>query len=105
MARGPEHRVKHSVRKLLDTTQHCYYFMPMSGGFSAAGIPDFVGCHMGRFFAIETKAPGKQPTKLQTITLHRIAGCGGRVFVIDGVDSSESQGFGALAEWLAGERG
>jgi hypothetical protein len=100
MARGPEHRVKHSVRKLLDATQYCYYFMPISGGFAAAGVPDFVGCHLGRFFAVETKAPGKKPTRLQEITMARITACGGKTFVVDGSDSSESEGFAALVKWI-----
>ena len=26
---------------------------------------DFLGCYRGRFFAIETKAPGKKPTLRQ----------------------------------------
>lgn len=42
-----------------------YYNMPVPSGY---GVPmlDFVGHYRGRFFMIETKAPGKEPTARQT---------------------------------------
>jgi hypothetical protein len=32
-------------------------------------LPDLIGCLRGRFFAIEVKRPGEQPTPLQVQTL------------------------------------
>jgi len=77
----PEGRVKASVKKLLD--QHkVYYFMPATGGYGRSGVPDFVGCARGKFFAIETKAGRGQLTALQLREINRITESGGLAFVI-----------------------
>jgi hypothetical protein len=44
---------------------------------------DCLGCYRGRFFGIETKAPGKVPTLLQKRTLAIMRAAGALVFVID----------------------
>ena len=78
----PEGKVKAAVKKLLD--QHkVYYFMPVTGGYSRNGIPDFVGCVRGKFFAIETKAGKAKPTALQLREMERIKAGGGIAFVIN----------------------
>ena len=38
---------------------------------------------IGLYFAIETKAPGKEPTVIQEATIKRIRAAGGLVFVVD----------------------
>jgi hypothetical protein len=89
----PEGRVKNKIKKLLN--QHgVYYDMPVPYGYGKSGL-DFYGCHHGRFFAIEAKAPGGQPTKLQEITIDRIQRAGGMVFVID-----DDAGVTMLDAWL-----
>ena len=72
-----------------------WFFMPVPSGFGEAGIPDFIGCYKGRMFAIETKAAGKKPTRLQQMKLDAIAASGGEVFVIAGVSGIDS-----LAQFL-----
>lgn len=58
MAQTPEGRLKAAVKKELKR-RGVWYFMPMQNGMGVVGIPDFICCAQGWFFAIETKAPGK----------------------------------------------
>ena len=60
----PERLVKMAVRRVLDE-YGCWYFMPMMNGYGRTGIPDFVGCYKGKFFAIEAKAEGGTVTPNQ----------------------------------------
>ena len=48
-----------------------------------SGIPDFVGCHCGLFFAIEVKASGKKSRDIQTYILDSIKRNGGATLVTD----------------------
>ena len=88
----PEGKVKQRVKKLLDNAREMYYYMPVQTGRGARTL-DFIGCHKGEFFSIETKAPGKKPTALQEYTARRMREAGGRVFVID-------EDMGKLELWL-----
>lgn len=88
----PEAKVKEQVKKVLKAAG-AYYHMPVQNGMGAPTL-DFVGCAHGRFFAIETKAPGGVPTPRQRHTIDTIRNVGGgRVFIIDG-DTSD------LENWL-----
>ena len=89
----PESRVKTKINKVLDKYKgRIYKYMPVPGGFGAPTL-DYLGCFRGLFFAIEAKAPGKEPTPRQEGTIDTMHGARGRVFVIDG-DTSE------LEKWL-----
>lgn len=92
MAQTPEAKVKRKVSDLLRSTPHCYYFMPVPSGFGESTL-DYIGCLHGRFFSIETKAPGKKPTDRQKTIISAMQRAGGAVFVIDG-DLTE------LTEWI-----
>lgn len=74
MARTPEAVVKDAVKKYLTSLPNCWWFMPVSGGFGAHGIPDIIVCYKGTFIGIETKAPGKEKnvTPLQRMQLDKI---------------------------------
>jgi len=76
----PESRVKDKVKKLLDA-HGVYYFMPATGGYGRSGVPDFVCCFRGRFFAIECKAGLNDPTALQQREMRRIEEAGGITYV------------------------
>lgn len=78
----PEGRVKERVKELL-RTHGAYWFCPVQTGMGETTL-DFLCCHRGRFFAIETKAPGKKMTLRQHTVSNRISEAGGVVFVIDG---------------------
>tara|TARA_R110000868_G_scaffold45410_1_gene150650 strand:+ start:201 stop:476 length:276 start_codon:yes stop_codon:yes gene_type:complete len=86
----PEGRVKDAVKKVLKA-HNAYYHMAVMNGLGAPTL-DFVGCHRGRYFAIETKAPGKKPTPRQWSTIIDMRTAGGKVFIIDG-DLTELKGW------------
>ena len=56
----PEGKVKEKVKKLLKA-HGAYYHMPVQNGMGAPSL-DFIGCHRGLYYGIETKAGNKQPT-------------------------------------------
>ena len=66
-----------------------WYFCPGQNGYGVKGIPDFVGHYLGRFFAVETKAPDKIPTGFQELQIAEILRSGGAVFVVDGPEGVE----------------
>lgn len=76
----PEGKIKERVKKLLKA-YGIYYHMPVMNGMGAPTL-DFICCYKGRYFAIETKAPGKKPTPRQLITIRDIEQAGGWVFVV-----------------------
>lgn len=78
----PEGKVKAKVVKVLKE-MGAYYFSPVTGGFGRSGVPDIVGCHKGRFFAIECKAGNNRPTKLQEMNLDAIRDADGTALVIN----------------------
>ncbi len=80
----PEKKVKNAVVKILKTEyQDAYYFYPVMGGYGASGIPDIVGCYLGRFFAIECKAGKGKTTALQEKNIAQIRDADGRVMVVN----------------------
>ena len=91
MSETPEGKVKRKVKELLNA-YGAYFFCPVQMGMGSRTL-DFLGGHCGRFFAIETKAPGKRMTEQQRAIADRIEQGGGKVFEING-DYSE------LEEWL-----
>jgi hypothetical protein len=86
MAATAEGRVKSSIDKVLDGYRRAglWYFKPVSAGYGAHGIPDYIGCFFGQMFVIEAKAPGRKPTQLQLLQMSLIDNAGGKVFIIDG---------------------
>jgi len=82
MAMTPEKKVRKKVEQLLEL-RGAYYFAPMSGGFTKAGVPDLVCCYKNKFIGIECKAGKNQPTELQKRELTRIQKAGGFGIVIN----------------------
>lgn len=89
----PEGKVKAKVKKVL-ATHGAYYHMPVQNGMGKPSL-DFVGCHQGRFFGIETKAGNKAMTPRQETTAAEMQSAGGMVFLINDV-----QGLDTLQNWL-----
>jgi len=59
-----------------------WFHKPVSIGMGVHGIPDYL-CHFrGRFFTIETKVPGKDPTPLQAHQIKAINVSGAVAFVV-----------------------
>ena len=71
----PEGRVKAEIKKWL-TARGAYFFMPVQGGYGAAGL-DFYVCLTGFFVAVEAKRPGEEPTPRQEIIMDAIRAAGG----------------------------
>ncbi len=82
----PEGRVKADIKKWLKS-QGAYFFMPVQSGYGASTL-DFLVCLNGRFYAIETKAPGRNlkasPRQMQVI--EEIRAAGGWATVVDDVN-------------------
>jgi hypothetical protein len=62
---------KAAVRKML-VKHGIYYFMPPGMGLGRSGIPDIIGCHNGKFIAIECKAGKGKTTRCKTASLPRL---------------------------------
>lgn len=94
-----EKYVKEQIKKLLKKYK-AYYYMPVQTGYGAPSL-DFVGCHHGRFFGIEAKRPGKEPTPRQELTMAMMNEAGGWVFVI-GDKVIEGDFYGKIPDTFAG---
>lgn len=78
----PEAAVKLKVRKML-AAHKVYNFSPAANGFGRTGIPDFICCVDGFFFAIECKAGTNKPTALQKLEISSITEAGGVAIVVN----------------------
>lgn len=82
MASTPEAKVKEKIKKILK--EHgVYYAMPMGTGYGNSGVPDFLCCVGGHFFAIEAKAGNGIPTALQEKNMREIQTAGGIAAVVN----------------------
>jgi len=100
-----EKTVKERVKKLL-REYSCYWFMPVQSGYGSATL-DILGTHRGRFFAVETKAPGKHLSPRQELVADEIRKAGGAVFIIGEEYYEELNTFSGmelLEAWLLLER-
>jgi len=95
----PEGKVKQQIKQVLATVpepQDIYGWWPVPSGYGENSL-DYVGCHKGAFFAVETKAPNGKLSALQVRSIDRIVSSGGEVFVIDGTEKHPIQ---PLIDWL-----
>lgn len=83
MATTPEGKVKQKITALLRATPGVWFDMPVPSGYGKSTL-DYLGCLRGKFFAIEAKRPGGEPTERQRRMLAEIESAGGTTFVIDG---------------------
>ncbi len=105
MSDTPEGRVKKDVKELLKK-HNAFFTMPVPSGYGESML-DFVGHCRGRYFEIETKAPGKHPTPRQQHRIDRVMESGGHAFVIGeerndpmGPCVDEWSGMDELEAWL-----
>lgn len=102
MKSTPENDVKKKLKKYLDEIPYLFYYSATAGAYSTSGIPDIVGCHNGRFFGIEVKAPGRRGEKtrgasgLQVLQMLKIRAALGFTMVFDG----EEIDWITLRNWL-----
>ena len=76
----PEAKVKAEIKKVL-IEYGCWYFMPSMNGYGRTGVPDFIGCYGGVFFAIEAKAKNGKVTPNQARELQALIDNGAQVTV------------------------
>lgn len=86
--------MKARVKRVLEA-HGAYWHMPVQNGLGAPSL-DFIGCHFGRFFGIETKAGKKPMTPRQELTAEAMQAAGGKVFLIN-----EETGTAELEDWLS----
>lgn len=60
------------------------------GSAYASGFADLIGCLRGRFFAIEVKRPGEEPTALQLQELDNIRKAGGAAVWADTLEQVQA---------------
>lgn len=92
MAATPEAKVKAKIKKIL-AEHKVYYAMPIGSGYGNAGVPDFLCCVNGVFFAIEAKAGKGAPTALQLKNLRQIVESNGLAMIVreDNLDKLEER--------------
>jgi hypothetical protein len=84
LMKGPEGYEKDDIKKHLDGyvigRHECWYFCPYMSGFGKTGVSDIVGCYRGKFFCIEVKREGKEPTPIQYRRMAEVEAAGGKAF-------------------------
>lgn len=90
----PEGKVKARVKALLKKHK-AYYHMPVVNGLGSPSL-DFIGCHRGLFFAIETKAGNQGMTPRQEATAKEMDTADGKVFLVN-----DETGLDKLDAWLS----
>lgn len=81
--KGPlESSITKSIITTLKKLKRIWMVKTHGGLMQAAGLPDIMGCYMGRFFALEVKRPGEKPTRLQQFVLEAISFAGGIAKVV-----------------------
>lgn len=90
MASTPEGKIKDKVKKMLATFgDKVYSHWPVMNGMGSPTL-DCIVCAWGVYIGIETKAPGKNPTPRQVLTMTQMTNAGGLVFVISNEESVEN---------------
>jgi len=92
MATTPEAKVKAKIKVILK--EHgVYYAMPIGSVYGNSGVPDFLCCVNGHFFAIEAKAGKGVVTALQIKNMQQIIDANGLAMVVreDNLDKLEER--------------
>lgn len=80
-----EREIVTAILRYLKTRPRCFAWKTHGGMYGTAGIPDIIACIDGRFFAFEVKQPGGRLTRLQEVTLGKIADAGGLAVMVTSV--------------------
>jgi hypothetical protein len=88
--KGPEYAVKLRIKEQLNSLgPDCWWYMPVAGPFSIAGVPDFIGIYKGKGFGIEAKAENGKVTPHQKRQLGMIAAAKGFSVIVRGVEDAK----------------
>jgi hypothetical protein len=104
MSLTPEGKVKKLVRACLQAQgRTVWHHWPVPYGYGESTLDCIGALRIGEgralAFAIETKAPGEEPTPRQDVKIKVMREVGIKVFVIDGV-----AGVNELEEWISAAR-
>ena len=90
MASKPETRLQKRIMDALKAHYGADIWLVNTHGsnMQQRGLPDIMGCLRGRFFGLEVKMPGEEPTDLQRYTLGEITRSGGFARVISSVEEA-----------------
>lgn len=91
----PEGKVKEKIDAVLEAAPFCRFDKPVVSPYGKAML-DYIGCSKGRYFEIEAKRAGKEPTARQEARMKEVLAAGGNAFFIDG----ENGQLEALDSWL-----
>lgn len=81
----PEGRVKAAVKNIFKKYKpKLWYYMPVSAGYGAHGIPDFICCCNGWFFGLECKADDGEIEPIQALQIAAIQLADGFTLVVYG---------------------
>jgi len=79
--RTPEGYEKNDIDKYLEKLKPDLYFLkPATYGFGESGHSDRVGCYKSKFWSVEVKREGKEPTPLQWQRIREVEAAGGKAF-------------------------
>lgn len=76
--------IQRAISDYLTSLPECWVIKVMAA--NKRGTPDLLAVINGRFVAIEVKAPGGKPSKLQLAQLRRIENAGGVAMLVESVD-------------------
>ena len=79
--------VKRDIKAFLKDIEGCWFFMPVPTGYGVRGIPDFIGCYRGRFFALEAKSETGCPSPWQERMQREIMLAGGLWMLVRDVEA------------------
>jgi hypothetical protein len=83
----PESSVRRKTVAHLQSVPNLWFAPVVGTRFGKRGTPDIIGCYLGTFFWIETKAPKGVATPLQKHVHRLIQKAGGFGCVADSVDT------------------
>lgn len=96
MAKKAESRLQLRIRHALEQRYPDSWWVKVHGGpFQPAGIPDLMGVVDGRAVFVEVKRPGGRVSRIQQLTMMRLASAGAIVAVatsaIEAITQVEAQ--------------
>lgn len=77
-----EKKIENKIKEHLDSIG-AYWIKNHGSRYSRAGVLDLTVCYLGRFVAVEVKAPDEQPTELQKYNIKKIRESGGIAILAD----------------------
>ncbi len=76
-----------AIKRYLERLPNCWFMKTKSSrGRGRWGIPDFLVCYKGLFYAFEAKTYDDKPSALQELEMEKIQNAGGIADVVRSVD-------------------